>query len=433
MRVSVWYHLIAGCPAGIVLVALAATAAAGPSPTPAPVSANSEAAAAQEDLANIEAQIASLKHAQSGAAGAVEAAAQRVERLSAELAIAELQLQQTLLTVAATTQSIDELTVEIEQLNQKAAAARNHLGQVVRALYEHELTTPIDIVLSTVSLSGVLSEQRTYETLQQRTLQLIRQLRATQQAVASARRELNDRRSELERLKTAQAYQQADLAEQRATQQARFARAKQAHVDVTSRLTEAAATRQEIAQKIFTLRGVELTTSLTDAFSAARYAASLTGVKPSLLLAVLKVETNVGANLGSGVFPDDMHPDSREPFLRLTAKLGRDPHDTPISRRPTLYQGWGGAIGPGQFMPQTWELHEPRLRALMGQEAPDPFALPDALVAVGVMLADRGAADPARVVEAVARFLAGPNWMYHTWYSTRVLAVAEEYVREGLE
>ena len=64
---------------------------------------------------------------------------------------------------------------------------------------------------------------------------------------------------------------------------------------------------------------------------------------------------------------------------------------------------------------------------------PDPFALPDALVAVGVMMADRGATNPAMEAEAIGRYLAGPNWQYHLWYSARVLAVAAEYEKEGLE
>ena len=119
-------------------------------------------------------------------------------------------------------------------------------------------------------------------------------------------------------------------------------------------------------------------------------------------------------------------------FLRLMKKLGRDPYQTPISRRPASYAGWGGAIGPGQFMPWTWETLETRIAVLSGKPVPDPFTLADALVGVGIMLADRGATDTAKEAEAVARYLAGPNWIYHLWYSSRVLAVADEYVREGL-
>ena len=87
---------------------------------------------------------------------------------------------------------------------------------------------------------------------------------------------------------------------------------------------------------------------------------------------------------------------------------------------------------PGQFMPQTWESLESRVAQLMSKETPDPFVLADALVATGIMMADRGAANPAKEAEAVARFLAGPNWIYYTWYSDRVLAVAKEYAAEGL-
>ena len=86
-------------------------------------------------------------------------------------------------------------------------------------------------------------------------------------------------------------------------------------------------------------------------------------------------------------------------------------------------------MGPAQIMPQTWEGLETRIGQLMGKIIPNPYELADAFVGTAVMLADRGAADPAREREAIGRYIAGPNWEYYGWYIDRVLAVATEYAQ----
>ncbi|MEK7556796.1 MAG: hypothetical protein AAB538_02350, partial [Patescibacteria group bacterium] len=97
--------------------------------------------------------------------------------------------------------------------------------------------------------------------------------------------------------------------------------------------------------------------------------------------------------------------------------------------RPCGY-GWGGAMGPAQIMPETWERIEGRVSSLMGKPAPNPYELTDAFVATALLLADKGAGNPAQEYEAVNRYLAGPNWQRFTWYGDRVLAVAKEYEKE---
>ena len=89
-------------------------------------------------------------------------------------------------------------------------------------------------------------------------------------------------------------------------------------------------------------------------------------------------------------------------------------------------------MGPGQFMPATWETIEGRVAALSGKAQANPYELTDAFVATAIFLADRGATSQSQEYEAVHRYLAGPNWQRFTWYGDRVLAVAREYEKEGL-
>ena len=50
-----------------------------------------------------------------------------------------------------------------------------------------------------------------------------------------------------------------------------------------------------------------------------------------------------------------MHPNRDRPVFAVIAQtLGFNPDDLPVSRKP--WYGWGGAMGPAQFIPSTWAL-----------------------------------------------------------------------------
>lgn len=135
-----------------------------------------------------------------------------------------------------------------------------------------------------------------------------------------------------------------------------------------------------------------------EAYQYALEAQKVTGVRPAFVLAVLTQETNLGANVGTCNRAGDpatkhysvmMHP-TRDipPFLRITKALGLDPDTTPISCRLGGV-GWGGAMGPAQFIPSTWESVAPRLQAALGY-SPNPWRARDAIFASSTYLQIRG-------------------------------------------
>jgi len=387
----------------------------------------------QSELAKLDEKINTLSQKHQSASNEAELAADQLAYISQELDTAQLQYDQTLLGITVINQDITTAEEETEAIRQDIVNVRGQLKEIVRALYQQEQSSFLDFILGSVNLGTLINERRTYRSLQQKALQYVSELKEQENNVAEMINKLAAQEEQLQQMKEVQTYQQVDLTE-RKREQKEFQQLKQEkQAQYAREITEAKQVRSEIANQIFSLRSLGLEVKLNDAYEAARFASSLTGVRPALLLAIVKIETNVGESLGSGEYPADMHPASRDAFLRLTKQLNRDPNTTPISRRPSSYQGWGGAIGPGQFMPDTWERLIPRISSLIQKPVPDPFDLADSLVAISIMMADRGATDPAKEVEAVARYLAGPNWQYHLWYSARVLAVATEYEKEGLK
>ncbi len=139
----------------------------------------------------------------------------------------------------------------------------------------------------------------------------------------------------------------------------------------------------------------------------AEHVESVTGVRPAFLLAILTQESNIGKNVGqcylknpttgAGVVAYNNRPVSGvmkptrdvQPFLKITQALGRDPYGTPVSC-PMSY-GYGGAMGPAQFIPSTWMIYKDRVKAITGKEA-DPWDIKDAFLASALYLSDYGAA-----------------------------------------
>ena len=106
--------------------------------------------------------------------------------------------------------------------------------------------------------------------------------------------------------------------------------------------------------------------------------------------------------------------------------LGFDPKKQEVSC-PLNSKGWGGAMGPSQFIPSTWarfgglvevlgvwQYHkgEDRIRKAVGNNSPsNPFAKQDAFVATALYLSELGADGTYRNDRRAAlRYYAGGNW-----------------------
>lgn len=386
----------------------------------------------EEEIAELNRKIKELSAQRDDVAAEAELINRQLQKLNQELAKAELELEQTQLNIAQTKKESRTTAQTIEQLEQDIQTKRQQLRGLFRLLYEKEQESLVTIFLRSRSLSQVLSERAAFEGIQSQTLALVNELQENVTQLEEKQTELEQQQADLGQLSQLLEAQQAEIAAQRATQNQFLAAKREEQASFEHLIADARQAREEIERHVFELKGSGIKLSLTDASDIARLASKLTGVRAAVLMAVLKVESNLGNNLGGGKFPDDMHPLSREPFLRITAKLGLDPHSTPISARPRSFQGWGGAMGPAQIMPQTWEGIEGRIASLLNKAVANPYELTDAFVGTAILLADRGAANPAAEYEAVNRYIAGPNWQRFTWYGDRVFAVAKEYEKQGL-
>ncbi|MEN9852708.1 MAG: hypothetical protein RI996_651, partial [Candidatus Parcubacteria bacterium] len=156
-------------------------------------------------------------------------------------------------------------------------------------------------------------------------------------------------------------------------------------------------------------------------YDFAKRAQASTGVRAAFIMAVMSQETNLGANTGqcymkdsggglvsisSGASRGEMRPNSVQPFISITQAVGRDTFKTKVS---CAFQGYGGAMGIAQFMPATWMSIKKRIENASGATYADPWNNYHAVTAMGIFLADLGAAKQTTEAErnAACRYYSG--------------------------
>ena len=168
----------------------------------------------------------------------------------------------------------------------------------------------------------------------------------------------------------------------------------------------------------------------------------MTGVRPALLLAILTQESNLGKNVGTCNCSGDpkekswravMKPErDQEPFVQITKDLGLDTDTTPVScpmhDKNGKQVGWGGAMGPAQFIPSTWVGYGTKVCALTGKSRANPWDIRDAFLASAIKLKSDGAdGTDDNDWKAALKYFAGTVNMTFRFYADNVLATAKKY------
>jgi len=217
---------------------------------------------------------------------------------------------------------------------------------------------------------------------------------------------------------------------------------KQQQQDYQSTIAAKQKKAADIRNALFPLRDAAAI-KFEDALAYAKAASAVTGVRAAFILAILQQESNLGANVGQCYLKDSstgagvgkntgtafakvMSP-TRDvsPFLDLAKRLGFDPYKQVVSCPQSV--GWGGAMGPAQFIPSTWVGLEAQIAQALGKTTPNPWAPRDAIMANAIFVDNLGAGKGgySAEYEAAGRYYAGGAWStLGAGYAKSVLAKA---------
>jgi membrane-bound lytic murein transglycosylase B len=374
--------------------------------------------------------------------------------LQAKINAAKATIKQRQVQIEQLTSGITIKTKTINELEAKINRGKESLSSILRSANQLESHTIVEAVLSNNNISGFFEDIDLYGTINNSLENQFAEIRSNKSVAELERKNLDDKR-------TAEADTKAKLEEEKKRVEINEQEKQKL---ITINKTQEKTYSQVIAEKekraaqiraaLFALRDTE-GIPFGDALNFATKAGAKTGVRPALILAILTQESDLGKNQGSclvtntdtgdgqgkntgTLFEKVMKaPRDTAPFLDITNRLNRDWKMTPVSCPPgytwTSSRGYGGGMGPSQFIPSTWELFKDRLGSLTGL-APDqvnPWNPEHAIMATSLYMADLGAANSGYTAEvnAACKYYSGRSCDNRTpsnkFYGEQVLAKAQ--------
>lgn len=395
---------------------------------------------ATDKRATLEAQIRAIEeeiNVLDGELKTVEAQSRTLQneifRLNTEIKRSELTIRGLNLSINETEANIKVKEIDIDVTEADTEKQRSALAEYLRTLHKFTDRSLIEVLLSK-DLSEFFQEVSVLEGLQEDSQVTLERLRALKARLEREREELAERREELEGLKALEEIQRRNLNSQRQEKDRLLAQTKGQEAAYQRLIGEKRRNVAAIRSQIFYLERTGVTAE--EAVKFAELAANRVGIRPAFLLGLLEVETGrrfqegvitAGSHLGSGNWKTDMHPRDHAAFLKITSELGLDPNQMPVSAKPSY--GWGGAMGPAQFLPTTWLLFRERVANLTGHNPPNPWIVEDAFTAAALYLADAGATAKTAAAEtrAAKAYISGsPSCSRYicNFYSREVLRIA---------
>jgi hypothetical protein len=364
------------------------------------------------------------------------------ERVSLErdLAILDAQISKARLSIRARELAITKLEAGIGEkagtlstLAAKIAREKQSLAQLLRKTNQLDSFSLVEVVLSNKNVSEFFLDIDSFQSIKSALGESFRVIGEVQAETTREKQSLEEKQAEELELKRLQELEKRRIEERQREQKRIFAVTEGEEARYQKLLKSTEKTAAEIRAELFTLRGTAAI-PFGRALELAERAGGKLGVRAAFILGVIAEESNLGENVGTGVWREDMHPTRDRPiFEEITRELGLDPDMMPVSRKP--WYGWGGAMGPAQFIPSTWVLYKDKIANLTGHRPPNPWDPEDAFMAAAILLEDNGASRGGYQNERLAalRYFAGwknAEKAAYAFYGDDVMELTAEYQRQ---
>ncbi|MCC7160809.1 lytic murein transglycosylase [Candidatus Nomurabacteria bacterium] len=362
----------------------------------------------RSQLASVEAELNELLNKQKEQQKQTGTIKGDVDYLNSQIKALKAKIKARALAISQLKVNISEKVSAIQSLTEKINREHASLAQLLRNTNEFAEDNLVTLILSNDSISNFYSDLESYNSIKKAVKASVDHINGIKIQTEAAKQDLEkkqdaetDAKSELESAQKKVAKSEADKKEL-------LAISKQKEDAYKKLAAQKKAQADKIRSALFSLAGISTKIDFGTALQYANEVKNKLGVDPAFLLAILTQESNLGANVGqcyltnpdtgAGVgkntgtpFANVMKP-TRDvaPFLEITNALGFNAFKTAVSCPIAGVAGYGGAMGPAQFIPSTWKIFEDRLQNILGYFA-NPWSPRDAFMASGMYLGDLGA------------------------------------------
>jgi membrane-bound lytic murein transglycosylase B len=373
--------------------------------------------------------------------------ANQISRLENRMSQLEAEIQQSEMRIRNLGYEINDTQQSIVNMNKKIDKSRGQLSEMLRTIKRENKKSVLEILMVEDDLSDFFNNLATLEVLSRESNLILDQVKSLRNSLETEEQRLARQKEEVEEEVQVQVVQKRQNSELQSQYEYSLSLTQQEIQDKKQQKQLIDEKVQEILSRRLSLFGVseEEAPSLEEAIEIVKWVEQKTNVRAGFVLSIIMQESALGRNVGQCYLTDKVSGNSRNirtsqlyvrglkasrdlsPFLKIASRFGRNPLETPVScyipmcyslstghvttnvsmnrngypNCPSGYSiyGFGGAIGPAQFLPSTWERNV--LVSILNRE-PNPWNVRDAFLGSANYLKQMGAAN--NELNAAARY-----------------------------
>lgn len=408
---------------------------------PAAVLAESKATMEQQ-LWSLEQEIAAYEKELAAAKVQKNTLANKIEELKKKRAKLQLAARSTKLKIKGAEGQIIVSEQNLQTEEKKLETIQGEISGLLRLIAQSDLFSPLKILFSSASLADFFVALEQDLILNRQLSQKMTKKKEIVKTIQDKLARLQDKKSDLKNLLTIQTLEEGEISEVKKDKEVLLQKTLGREAEYQKIVTNQKKTANEIRNRLYELAAVKAIT-FGEAVKIAEWVTSKIKIRPALLLSVITQESNLGKNVGTCNRPNDppekswkavMKPErDQEPYIAITKELGLDPDIQPVScpmkDSKGKQIGWGGALGPAQFIPSTWQGYKGKVKNFTGQSIANPWDVRDAFVAAALLLAANGATsqDEKGEWKAAMIYFSGSTNTRFRFYGDKVVERAARY------
>ena len=392
----------------------------------------------EEKKAQMEKEVAQTAQEKKTLKNQVSTLDKKVKDLGYQINQSNLAIKNLNFQIGDTNESIDKTSNDIKSQKGKIAL-------VLQAAYEEDQKSDLEIIMANNTLSDFYDNLVYLENLSTKNHDLLTQIQDMKEYLEAQKSSLEDKTEELKNTVAVREIQKQQNTQTKKDKEYYLGLTEAQYNQQLKEQQDLAKRAAEIRARIFELAGVSNAPTFGEAYQIAKYVQGITGLRPAFLLGILNQETSIGKNVGqcyvtnftngAGARSNGqslnkvMHPTRDIPhFLQICKDVGREPSKTLVSCPIASVGGYGGAMGPAQFIPSTWAFIESQVEAVTVKAA-DPWDIKDAFLASGLYLKSLGGVKSE--FAAAMKYFSGATWTKNEeFYGRSVLNMAASFQKE---